>query len=257
MRRLAIVVALACALVPIGASAQSDVAAQVSTAVANALGTDTARVSLDPTGDLTVSFTIRNLDNDPQATRDGALSDTLAVLRAIYGSPGADVRTATVLGTFPFQGTKSPGVRPTPVLRAVLSADRARNVDWQSSAPAELPTLVDTWWLQSAFADVGSQTANPDSPMAVAIAHLDESLAALDTGEVRVGRSQFTQFFDAWDDVSDAVGQRFPAEYNSIDVDLERAEVALLHTQPEDVATARNALTELRATLAQVSADLE
>jgi hypothetical protein len=139
------------------------------------------------------------------------------------------------------------------MLRAVLSADRAQTIDWANATASDVPLLVDTWWLQGAFADVGTQSATSDGPLAVAMAHLDASVTALDSGSVGLGRSQFTQFFDAWDDVSDDVGQRFPTAYNTIDTDLERAEVALLHTQPEDVDTARSALSDIRATLSQIA----
>jgi hypothetical protein len=268
MRRLrlcALAVLVLGAAWPALASAQTDIAAQLSMAVASALATDTQRpvphVSMDPTGDTTVEFAILNVDDDASAIRAGAVSDTLAVLRAVYSSSSTHgVRTLTVLGTFPFKGTKSPGVRPSPVLRAVLSSDHAAALDWPNLTASEVPSIVDTWWLQGAFADVDTSTDSPsidlDTRMAVAVAHLDESLGALDSGDFRIGRSQFTQFFDAWDDVSDDVGQRDPAAYNTIDTDLEQAEVALLHTEPADVATARAALSDLRATLAQVATSL-
>jgi len=252
--------------VPSSALAQADPVSAVYVAVAAALpediGAAAPRVTIDLTGDATIEFAIRNADDDPVATRDGAIDDSLAVLRAVYGSPAESVRTVTVLGTFPFQGTKSPGVRPTPVLRAVLSADHARNIDWQTVSPANLPAVVDVWWLQAAFAQVQAQpattpTAVTDAGLNVAVAHLEESLTALSSGDVRVGRSQFTQFFDAWDDLSNGIAQRDPALYDSIDTDLERAEVALLHSQPEDVDAAQAALTAIDTkltTLVQSSA---
>jgi hypothetical protein len=254
-------VLLVCIALPPTAAAQPDPVSGVYDAVATGFGMDTARaaphVTIDRTGDTTIEFAIRNAEDDPADTRDGAIADTLTVLRAVYGTSPADgVRTVTVLGTFPFQGTKSPAVRPTPVLRAVLSADHARNIDWQAVSPGDLPTVVDVWWLQGAFADVQAQPApatQNDPGLNVAIAHLEEAVAALTSGDIRIGRSQFTQFFDAWDDVSDSIVQRDPVLYEAIDADVERAEVALLHSQPEDVDSAQAALTAIHTRLLDLS----
>lgn len=248
-------------------AAQVDPVSDLDGAVAAALSTEPGqaapRISIDPSGDTTIEFAIHNADDDPAATREGALADTLTLLRAVYdSSPSEVVRTVTVLGTFPFKGTKSPSVRPTPVLRAVLSAEHAQNLDWQALRPADVPSVVDAWWLQGAFADVEAQPAAQaapasetlpsetlPSPLDVAVAHLDETIAALDSGQVGIGRSQFTQFFDAWDDASVDIAQRQPDLYDVLDADLERAERELLHTQPEDVAAASAALTDLRSHL--------
>jgi hypothetical protein len=248
---------------------------------------------MDPSGDVTVSFAIRDIGDDPPAIRAGALADTLSVLRGVYGSDEAGrVRTLTVLGTFPFKGTKSPSVHESPVLRAVLSAERAAAVDWSQVSPQAVPTLVDTWWLQGAFAEVGSadagaapaaeaQRAAPAAEaqpaaaaaeagttvatgalddlrarLAVAGAHVDASRAALDAGQVRISRAQLLQFFDVWDDVDAAVATLDPPEYEALDAQLERAEVALLHSQPEDVATAGDALGGIQANLAGITSQL-
>jgi hypothetical protein len=120
-----------------------------------------AQVSVDPTGDATIVFAIRNENDDASAIRAGAMADTLTVLRTVYeSSPASGVSSVTVLGTFPFQSTKGKSVRESPVLRAVLSADRAEQIDWNQLAPSDVPTAVDVWWLQGAFADV----VTPDSP---------------------------------------------------------------------------------------------
>ena len=75
----------------------------------------------------------------PSATRDGALSDTLTILRTVYAPAIGGVSTATVLGTFPFKGTKGKSVREGVVLRAVLSADRAAFVQWDRLTPSDVP----------------------------------------------------------------------------------------------------------------------
>jgi hypothetical protein len=175
--------------------------------------------------------------------------------------PPSGVSSVTVLGTFPFQGTKGKSVRESPVLRAVLSADRAGQIDWNDLTATDVPKAVDVWWLQGAFANVkqsGDTTPEVDalrSRLSVAIAHLDEALLALSSDDLRIGRSQFKQFFDVWDDVDVQVRQRYPTQYDALDTELAHAEIALLHTQPEDVAGARAALQKLRAYLADLSRD--
>ena len=108
-----------------------------------------ATVTLDEAGQATVIFAIRSEAGDAEATRAGGVADAVATLRAIYASPAAEHLTSlTVLGTFPFQGTKGKAVREGVVLRAVLSAERAAQMDWDHITPADL----DVWWVQEAFA---------------------------------------------------------------------------------------------------------
>jgi len=109
------------------------------------------RVSIDETGDVTVVVALRDELEDRGATYAAALDDTLAVLRAVYHSPDAgDIRSATVLGTFAVTGATG-RTREQPVLRAVLSAGPATNLDWASVEPEALPTLADVWWVHAAF----------------------------------------------------------------------------------------------------------
>ena len=119
------------------------------------------RVDIDATGDATVMFAIQSADDDADATRAGALADTLAILHAAYASPDAErITSLTVLGTFPFKSTKGKSVREAPVLRAVLSAERAASVNWDALTPEAL----DDWWLQGAFAGAVS-AAEADAPV--------------------------------------------------------------------------------------------
>ena len=141
------------------AQADGDGAAQLYVALSASLNPDASRpvprlaeVSVDSSGDATVIFAIRNEDDDAPLTRAGALADTLTVLRTVFET--ADVSSVTVLGTFPFQSTKGKSVRESPVLRAVLKADRAHTLNWDQVAPDDLPVVVDVWWLQGAFAKV-------------------------------------------------------------------------------------------------------
>jgi hypothetical protein len=234
------------AALPMVASAQTEEAATHLEAVL-AADVELTTVMVDPSGDATVIFAIRNVDDDPAAIRAGATADTLSVLRTAYTeSPPTALSSVTVLGTFPFKSTKGKSVRASPVLRAVLSADRAEALDWTQVTPEDVPNLVDVWWLQAAFANVSNHAETSRPQLAVAMAHLEEALSALNTGDVPVGRSQFKQFFDAWDDINATVAQLYPAQYEALDAELEHAEIALLHSQPEDIDRARDALQNVR-----------
>ena len=157
---------------PLPAVAQTDDAAMLYAALSESLDADAdrpvprlPRVAIDPSGDTTIVFAIRNEHDDASAIREGAVSDTLTVLRTVYAAaPVASVSSVTVLGTFAFKGTKAKRVRESPVLRAVLSAEHAQGLDWQRLAPADLPTIVDTWWLQGAFATVDDQLEEGPPP---------------------------------------------------------------------------------------------
>jgi hypothetical protein len=258
----------------IDASAQSgiDAAAEVRAALAAQLDPDASRpvprlaeVRMDSSGDTTVVFAIKNADDDAPATRAGALADTFTILRTVYALAPPGITSLTVLGTFPFQGTKGKSVRESPVLRAVLSQASGSQLDWDALSPTDVPAIVDVWWVQAAFANVGEPVPDAAPPVAasdvsplrshitLAAAHLDATLKALAAGEVGIGRSQFKQFFDAWDDVDQTVSELDPARYDLFDADLERAEVALLHTQPEDIPAAQAALSDLRTLLASLA----
>jgi hypothetical protein len=233
------------------------------------------QATIDPSGDTTVVFAIRDLGDEPAAIRNGAIGDTLDVLRAVYASPDAGrIRVLTILGTFPFQGTKSKSPRETPVLRAVVSAERASSIDFSSLTAEDLGTALDGWWMQGAFAAVGDtvppdpSTDEPSSTddaelgaignrIDVALAHVDEALFSLSAGDIGVVRSQFKQFFDTWDEIDKPISQLYPSQYAGFDAALESAEVALLHTQPEDLATAQNALRDLRVDLSEIRRDID
>jgi hypothetical protein len=255
---------LGVAVAPATASAQTDASSALFQALSSTLSLGTHReasrlptVRLDPTGDATVVFAIRGEGDDAHATRAGALSDTLTVLRTVYHSPeAAQVQMLTVLGTFPFKSTKGRAVRESPVLRAVLTAETASQLDWASLTPEGVAAAVDTWWLQGAFANAGNEQVDPlpePTPFDIALAHLDETLTALAAGDVPIARSQFKQFFDVWDDLDAEVSERFPAHYDALDTELDRGEIAILHSQPADLAAAQDALQKLRGYLVEIS----
>jgi hypothetical protein len=141
----------------------TDNAPQLYTALAATLDPSThravpriERATIDPTGDATVVFAIQDQADDPVATRADAIADALTVLRTAHASPDAGrISSLTVLGTFPFQGAKSQSVRETPVPRAAFRADHANAIDLDTLRPADLPHVLDEWWVQGAFATVG------------------------------------------------------------------------------------------------------
>ena len=113
------------------------------------------RVGIDSTGDVTVVFALRD-EGELGAIRAGAQADALAILSAVYHSPDAHrVTTTTVVGTFSVIGKRDQG-RELPVLRAVLTAERAAGLDWDGLAPEQLPEIVDVWWLHAAFGNIGA-----------------------------------------------------------------------------------------------------
>ena len=108
------------------------------------------RVTLDPAaGDLTIVFAMRRpLADDPVQIVASATDDVFTILWATYTSPAASrIRTTTVLGTYAIVGRYA-RPREVPLLRAVLSADRARDFDWQHVASLDPRQALDTWWVE-------------------------------------------------------------------------------------------------------------
>jgi hypothetical protein len=266
-------------------------APQILQAVSSVLNPDTgrkdvprlARATIDTTGDVTVVFALRNEHDDKEATRTTALADTLAILWAVYHSPNTDrITTTTVVGTYAIQG-KTGRTRELPVLRAVLSAQHAAQLDWKELSMERLPQTVDLWWMHVAMAPRGAGASQAELEAAYAntqgdtegrahkplgpaevhaqidrmLLHLNEALHALSGNDVGVARSQFKQFFEKWDGAEEELRVMYPQQYAQLDQELQRAEVALLHTMPEDVNTGRFALRALRAGLLDVAHDLE
>jgi hypothetical protein len=247
------------------------------------------RATVDPSGDVTVVFALRSEGDDPAATHATALADTLAILRAVYQSAEADrVSTATVIGTYPVQG-KQGTVRELPVLRAVLSAARANQLDAAELSPEDVPPLLDAWWLHGAFVRLSSPpqvktepdwlvplTADqgvipvdaegrPHEPLSLPqvqqqvelmLVHLNEALFAMSGNEARIARSQFKQFFEEWDRAEEEISELYGEQHDALDLELQRAETALLHF-PQDLDTARGAIRALRAGLLDLARDLE
>lgn len=112
-------------------------------------------VWIDNTGDLTVVFALREQDT-LNAFRSAAEEDVFKILRAVYTAPDNQVRTATVIGTYSVTGER--GARELRVLRTVLSAERAAEMDWPQASPQELFTKADVYRLYPPF---GDEQGNP------------------------------------------------------------------------------------------------
>lgn len=233
------------------------------------------RVTINHVGDVTVVFAAKSAPDAP-TIRDVAIQDTLTVLNAVYHSPDVTrITTATVLGTFPVQG-KWGSTREQVIIRATLKADRARIIGWDSLQPDELQGAVNGWWLYPTFAEAQGPGPTPTTrirltnrvdqerdlhdQIGVMLIHLNLTLHALNADEVGIARSQFKQFFDAWDNADEEeLRPLYPAQYDRLDLAENRAENALVQKLPgqEDTATARSALEDLRSGLLAVSRDLE
>ena len=108
------------------------------------------RVTLDDSqGDLTVVFAMRRpASDDPAQIVASATDDVFTILWAAYASGSAGrLRTVTVLGTYAVVGRYA-RAREIPLVRAVLSADRAASLDWTSVVRADPRDLLDTWWVE-------------------------------------------------------------------------------------------------------------
>jgi hypothetical protein len=108
------------------------------------------RVTLDEAnGDLTVIFAMRRpLGDDAQQIVASAADDIFTILWAAYTSAAAPrIRTATILGTYAVVG-RYERPREIPLMRAVLSADRATLVDWWNVARVDPREALDVWWIE-------------------------------------------------------------------------------------------------------------
>jgi hypothetical protein len=227
------------------------------------------RVTIDPTGDVTVVFALRD-EGSIDAIRARGMADTLTILKAVYHSPQArQVKTATVLGTYSITGASN-RARELAVMRAVLSAPKADGISWQDAQAKQLPQLVDVWWLSPVLMDQGAPVASAspsptviilpeiDDQIKIMLLHLNQALYALSANDVPIARSQYKQFFDVWDRVDDeAIHPLYPERYDQIDLELNKAEIALYHSTPEDLDGARSAMLALRTDLLNIAHDLE
>jgi hypothetical protein len=158
MRCLLVVLGLTAAvLLPSSASAAQGDEPVVRRAIESVLEMDSGRsaarlprVTLDESqGDLTVIFAMRRPASDDVAQIvNSGTDDVFTILWAVYASgSAARIRTVTVLGTYAVAGRYA-RPREIPLVRAVLSADRAARLDWTGVVSADPRNLLDTWWVE-------------------------------------------------------------------------------------------------------------
>ena len=124
------------------------------------------RIDLDPVrGDMTIVFAMRRpLSDDPRQIIASGTDDVFTILWAAYTSGDANrIRTATVLGTYAIVG-RYERPRELPLIRAVLSADRASNFDWSQVASVDPSRVLDTWWVEGELKSAASAAAPVPTP---------------------------------------------------------------------------------------------
>lgn len=144
---------------------------QLRAAIAAVLPSDSGRgvprlpsVRIDPTGDATVVFALREGDTAPEIV-DRGLADILTIFRAVYHPAAvASVRTTTVIGTYAVTGQY--GTREWPVMRAVLSRQAANRLDWNHLSAGTLRAALDTWWVYPPLLAAEPDLATPDATLA-------------------------------------------------------------------------------------------
>jgi hypothetical protein len=158
MRCLSVALMLIVALLlPVSANAAQSDEPVVRRAIESVLEMDAGRqtvrlprVTLDEAqGDLTVIFAMRRPASDnPAQIVASATDDVFTILWATYASASASrIRTVTVLGTYAVVGRYS-RPREIPLMRAVLTAERAASFDWTTTVTADPRNVLDVWWLE-------------------------------------------------------------------------------------------------------------
>jgi hypothetical protein len=121
------------------------------------------RIDLDPDrGDLTIVFAMRRpLSDDPRQIVASATDDIFTILWAAYTSgDGNRIRSATVLGTYAIVG-RYERPREVPLMRAVLTANRASNFDWSQVASVDPSRVLDTWWVEGELQSAAAHAPVP------------------------------------------------------------------------------------------------
>jgi hypothetical protein len=142
---------------PMVAAAQQEDEPAVRQAIESVLEMDTGRdaprlprISIDAAaGDLTIVFALRRpFSDDPAQIVASGTDDVFTILWATYTSPdAARIRTTTVLGTYAVVG-RYERPREVPLIRAVLTADRAASLDWSHTNTVDPRQALDTWWVE-------------------------------------------------------------------------------------------------------------
>jgi hypothetical protein len=154
---VAVALAVALLLPGVGSAQTEAEEPAVRQAIESVLDMDTGRgavrlprVSLDSaTGDLTVVFAMRRpFADDAAQIVASATNDIFNILWATYTSDAAGrIRTTTVLGTYAVVGRYS-RAREVPLVRAVLSDEKAARLNWARAAVLEPRDVFDVWWVE-------------------------------------------------------------------------------------------------------------
>jgi plastocyanin len=242
-------------------------------AVADSLGQQALRVpgtTIDPTGDATVVYALRNTASSVEGLRSDARADILAVLAATYQSADAPrIRTVTVLGTYATPDEP----RPEVVMRATLSADRARSLRWDHLQADQLASVLDEWWehpglttgdtLPSAATDVAAaadtsavSTTDVRGRIELMLVHLNEVLYALEQRDRSMAAAAMGHFSGRWTEAADSIEALYAGPYATLDADRQVAEGMLARADAPTVDGAANAVRELRDRLLDLDFDL-
>lgn len=253
--------------------ATPDDAAELHAAVESTLELDAQRqvprvptASIDPSGEATVQFAVRNNGTDPQAVSAAALDDLRTILRTVSQSPdAARITNLTVLGTYPV-ANEAGMVPESIVLRGAVSAERASQIDWNAVDSQDLGAVLDSLWLHPALTTQtepgagGAQLQTDSDGLAaqvnVMLGHINEAVAEVSAGDPQAARSQFNQFFKIWDDVDDQINVAYPAQFEGLD-DTVTAARAALSGGPKKKEAVRQSLLALRTALSDLAAALD
>jgi len=223
------------------------------------------RVTIDPAGEATVQFAVRNSGTDPQAVSAAALDDVKTILSTVSQSTDAPrITSTTVIGTYPVVN-ESGMVPESIVLRAGLSAARASQIDWSTLAPQDLASALDSFWMHPVLTgEAVPLGVVPDDTSAAGLAgqvasmvgHVNMAIEELSSGDADAARSQFLQFFGTFDDVDDQIDAAFPARFKTLQADVNRVQTAFT-SKHRDYDTMRQSLLSLRNTLNGLIGDLQ
>jgi quinohemoprotein ethanol dehydrogenase len=222
-------------------------------------------VTIDPAGEASVRFAIRNEGTDPRAVATSALADLKTILETVsQSSDAARITSTTVFGTCPV-ANEAGQVPESIVLRGVLSAERAAQIDWSSVAPEDLGSVLASLWLHPALTDKAEpgagatlpEDAEPGLPgqMSVMLGHMNLAVEALSAGDSQGARSQFNQFFDIWDEANQDIDITYPDRFDALDRAVTSAKAAMIEPTKKREAF-RQSLLAIRAALSSLADDM-
>ena len=223
------------------------------------------QVAIDPQGEATVQFAVRNSGTDPQAVAASALEDLKTILQAVSGSADASrITSTTVIGTYPVVH-ESGMVPESIVLRAGLSAAGAGQIDWSTLAAQDLASALDSLWMHPVLTGEAEPVGVvPDDVTAAGLVgqvssmagHVNMAIQELSSGDPDAARSQFLQFFGTYDDVDDQIDAAYPARFKTLQADVNRVQTAFT-AKHRDYDTMRQSLLSLRNTLSALLGDFQ